>query len=87
MPFMLTPWTFKMFYGIICDTVRIPFIQSFQLAPRRGYLLIFSMIQFICLMIFGLFEFEDYMVRVWLLWVTSLCGAFMDVVIDGICCV
>merc|ERR1719240_2203582 len=38
-------------------------------------------------MIFGLFEFEDYMVRVWLLWVTSLCGAFMDVVIDGICCV
>ena len=87
MAFLLTPWDFKFFYGLVCDTVRIPFIQSFQAAPRRGYILIFSFIQFGCLISSGLWVFENYQWLVVLFWMSSLCGAFMDVVIDGICCV
>lgn len=87
MAFILTPWEFKFFYGIICDTVRIPLVKSFQIAPRRGYILIFSILQFSCLMVSGLAVFKDYSVLMWLFWVNSLCGAFMDVVIDGITCV
>ena len=29
MTFILLPWDFKVFYGVICDTVRVPFVKTF----------------------------------------------------------
>ena len=29
MSFVMAPWDFKVLYGIVCDTVRIPFVKSF----------------------------------------------------------
>lgn len=39
--FIISPWDFKVFYGIISDTVRLPYFKS---GPKRGYLILFSMI-------------------------------------------
>ena len=81
------PWNFKIIYGFICDTVRLPISQSFIEGPRRAYLLIFSAIEIICLLLAVFVDFQDYRVLVALFFVVSLCMAFSDTVIDGICCV
>ena len=81
------PWNCKIIFGVICDTVRLPISNSFIEAPRRGYLLIFSIIEVICLLTAVFVEFEDHRVLVGLFFIVSLCMAFSDTVIDGICCV
>lgn len=87
MTFVSIPWDYKVIYGVICDSVKIKCVRSFKMAPRRGYLLIFSAIQACCLLLSGIFHFQNYHVLMWLFFTCSLCGAFMDTVIDGICCV
>lgn len=87
MAFVNTPSNFKILYGVLCDIVRIPFIKSFALAPRRGWILIFSTIQLACLLTVGLSDFKSYKVLMWLYWINYLCVSFNNVVIDGITCV
>ena len=48
------PWDFKILYGIIADTVRLPCIPSAYKAPRRAYLMLFAFIQFCVLLTSGL---------------------------------
>ena len=81
--FMLFPWDFKILYGVICDTLSLP---GFSKSPKRGYILLFSIVQFICLFMSGAYVFESSVTLVNLFFVSSLAGAFMDVVIDGITC-
>jgi hypothetical protein len=82
--FIIMPWDFKIFYGIICDTIKIPFYNA---GPKRGYLIIFSTLQCILLLMVGLFQFENPSAVINLVFMCSFCGAFMDVVIDGITCI
>ena len=39
--FIMFPWDFKILYGIICDTVKLPFFSD---SPKRGYLMLFALI-------------------------------------------
>lgn len=82
--FIFLPWDFKILYGIICDTVRPP---GFQSSPRRGYLIYQSIFQGVLLLVVGLYEFKTAAWVVNLLMVFSISSAFLDAVINGICCV
>ena len=42
MALVMTPWDFKVIYGIIADTVRLPCFDTFLAAPRRAYLMLFA---------------------------------------------
>ena len=44
MAFIMLPWDFKILYGILADTVKLPFFSTFKRAPRRAYILIFAFI-------------------------------------------
>ena len=77
----MIPWDFKLVYGIICDTVIIP---KFEESPKRGYMIIWGTIQVAALLIIATFVFETYKPMMYLLFVVSISGAFMDVVVDGI---
>ena len=74
----------KIFYGIICDTVKLP---GFGSGPKRGYILVFAVVQVIVLTTSGIVEFDSKYTLINMFFVASLCGAFMDCVIDGINCV
>ena len=84
MAVIIIPWDFKILYGIICDTIVMP---CFKKGPRRGWLIIFSLIQTIFLMCAGTYQWKSSSTLVWIFIICSLCGAFMDSVIDGITCV
>ena len=58
MAFIMFPWDFKILYGIISDTVKLPFSNSFQRAPRRAYIMIFAIVQSLCLFSSGAYEFN-----------------------------
>ena len=78
-------WDFKIFFGIIADTMKLPLGSSFNKAPRRGYIIILSIIQAICLLFAAFYKFKDKYSFVFLFFMVSFCSCFMDVVIDGIC--
>jgi hypothetical protein len=80
---MLFPWDFKILYGVICDTLSLP---KFEKSPKRGYILLFSIIQFVSLFLSGAYVFEKSVTLINMFFISSLAGAFMDVVIDGITC-
>lgn len=85
--FIMFPWDFKILYGIICDTVKLPFFAD---SPKRGYLMLFALLQGTCLAVAGANQFpgeDGGATLVWLFFVCSLCGAFMDCVIDGVTCI
>jgi hypothetical protein len=82
--FVLLPWDFKILYGITCDTIALP---GFKDAPKKGYLILFSTIQCFCLFWAGIYQFESWYSIPPLFFMCSLCGAFMDVVIDGLSCI
>ena len=82
--FIMSSWDIKIIYGIIVDVFKLP---GFSNGPKRGYILIFSLVQMICLLLAGLFKFESSVTLVNMFFVISLAGAFMDTVIDGINCV
>ena len=81
---ILFPWDFKILYGIMADTVSLGFFRD---TPRRGWLLIFSFIQTLCLISSAVYVFETYRPLMYFFFACSLCGAFMDTVIDGVTCV
>ena len=54
---MVMPWDFKVAYGIIGDTIKIPFF--FKDSPKRGYIVICSLIQATLLFWSAFYIFED----------------------------
>ena len=42
MTFVLIAWDFKILFGIVTDTVKLPFGVSFNKAPRRGYIILLA---------------------------------------------
>ena len=42
--YVMIIWDFKVLFGIITDTVKLPLGQSFNKAPRRGYIILLSFI-------------------------------------------
>ena len=84
MTFIYLPWDFKIIYGIMADTVRPP---GFSTSPRRGYLVYMSLLQEILLISVGLFKFKTAGWVVNLIMVSNISSAFLDAVINGICCV
>ena len=79
--FIILPWDFKVLYGVISDTIPIPGLAH---ASKKGYLILFSTVQFVCLLMAAAVDFSSAEVLIHLFFTCSLCGAFMDVVIDGI---
>ena len=82
--FIMLPWDFKILYGITCDTIRLPFMSD---SPKKGYLMFFAIIQCSCLAYAGFFEIQSWLNVTYIFFTCSLCGAFMDVVIDGLVCI
>ncbi|CDW81496.1 UNKNOWN [Stylonychia lemnae] len=72
------PWSFKIFYGLIADNV--PILGS----RRRSYLVLNGLLYFISLVILSLNLISDYFLITLLLTITSLNGAFTDVVVDAL---
>ena len=87
MTFVLIAWDFKILFGIITDTVKLPLGATFNKAPRRGYIMLLAFIQAVCLLVAAFYKFEDKMYFFWLFFTVAFCSCFMDVVIDGICCI
>ena len=81
MTFITTPWDVKILYGIISDTVKLPFFAE---APKKGYIILFSLINVICLACNGLITYESSKPLMMIFFVSNVCGAFTDCVIDGI---
>ena len=79
--FIMFPWDFKILYGIICDTIKLPF---FSQSPKRGYIILFAAIQCSVLFASASTVFENYETLELMFFIASMCGAFMDVVIDGL---
>jgi hypothetical protein len=77
----MIPWEFKLLYGIICDTVLLP---GYERSPKKGYMICMGVLQSIALLFVASIEFNNYLVFMYLITLVSFCGAFMDVVIDGI---
>jgi len=44
MTYVMISWDFKVLFGIIADTVKLPLGKSFNNAPRRGYIILLSFI-------------------------------------------
>lgn len=82
--FITLPWDFKILYGIICDTMALP---GFKKSPRRGYLIFHSIFQGSILLTVGLYKFATAGWVINLLMIFSISSAFLDAVINGICCV
>jgi len=72
------PWTIKIVYGWISDN--IPIFGS----RRKSYIIICSILQFTALMLMSLFSDTDYRLAVFLLTVTSMTGATIDVISDSL---
>ena len=87
MTFVFIPWDFKILFGIITDTVKLPLGASFNKAPRRGYIMLLAFIQAVCLLVAAFYKFEYKIYFFWLFFTVAFCSCFMDVVIDGICCI
>lgn len=82
--FITLPWNLKIFYGIVSDTIPVPFFKG---ASKKGYLFVFSVVQTICLLLAAIVDFESSEVLLYIFFICSLCGAFMDVVIYGVACI
>ena len=81
---ILFPWNFKILYGIVSDTASF---SCFEGGSKRVLLITFSFVQLVSLVLICLFNFESSQTLLYLIVCCSLCGAFLDVVIDGITCV
>ena len=82
--YILFPWNFKIFYGIISDTMAIPGTSK---AKNKGYLIFFSVVQLIALLFISFKDYESSDSLLFLLIIVSFSGAFLDVVVDGVSCI
>lgn len=80
---LIFPWDFKILYGIIADTIQLPF---FPKGTRKGWIVIFSFLETLFLLWVASYQFST---SVWvtnIFFMISLCSAFMDTTIDAITC-
>ena len=84
MAFNILPWDFKLFYGIIADTVVLP---CFKKESRKGWIIIFSLVVLVCMLFVLLMEIESSRIFGIIFFTVSISTAFMDTTIDAITCV
>ena len=71
------PWSFKIFYGIICDSVAICG------SSKRSYVVLMGLFQTLALLIVPIFPGMTAADVMWVTTVYSIGGAFMEVVCQG----
>lgn len=81
---IFTPWDFKIYFGIIADTVKIP---GFKKQSKKAYLMLFTMLECIVLLIAASVKFESYLSLLKIFFVVGLCSGFNDVIVDGLNCI
>ena len=74
-------WSVKILYGLISDNLPIAGTK------RKSYVIIMGLLQFISLLSVYVFEISHALSVALLLSVTSMCIAFINVVVDAIVCV
>jgi hypothetical protein len=72
------PWSVKILYGIVSDNV--PIFGS----KRKSYVVIMGLLQFVSLIVVFLFEVKDEKYVTALLFMASLSGAYLDVLVDAL---
>ena len=72
------PWTIKLIYGLLSDNVPILGYK------RKSYVVIMGMMQFLALLSFFIFEFTDEWAITLCLFLSSMSGAFLDVLVDAL---
>ena len=72
------PWSIKLFYGMFSDNV--PIFGS----KRKSYVVILGLLQFLSLLPMVIFEIESPKVVSGLLFLSSLSGAYLDVIVDAL---
>ena len=81
MSIVMLPWSVKIIYGLISDNV--PLFGS----KRKSYVVLMGLIEFISLISIYVFEIKHGFSVAMLLCATSLCLAFINVVVDAIMCI
>jgi hypothetical protein len=74
----MLPWIFKLFYGAMSDT--IPIFGS----RKRWWMIIMGLIQFCSLYYAATGKIKDVETMTFYLTFSTLAGAFMDVIVDGL---
>lgn len=72
------PWSIKLLYGLLSDNV--PIYGS----KRRSYILMMGFLQFASLLAVFLFELKDEKIITFLMFLASLSGAYLDVLVDAL---
>jgi hypothetical protein len=81
MSLIMLPWSVKILYGLISDNVPIFGYR------RKSYVIMMGFIQSISLLCIYSFEIKNGFAIVCYLGTTSLCLAFVNVVVDAIMCI
>lgn len=71
------PWSIKLFYGLISDNVPI------WGSKRKSYVVMMGALQFISLALIFVLEPQDPNLITFLLFCSSLTGAYLDVIVDA----
>ena len=72
------PWSIKLIYGLMSDNV------SIMCYKRKSYVIIMGMLQFMALFSLFIFELENEWIITLCLFLSSLSGAFLDVLVDAL---
>jgi len=72
------PWSIKLLYGLLSDNV--PMFGS----KRRSYVVLMGLFQFLSLLLVFLFELQDEKVITFMVFLASLSGAYLDVLVDAL---
>ena len=72
------PWSIKLLYGLVSDNV--PLLGS----KRRAYVIVMGALQFLSLFICFFFEVSNTNLLTALLFLSSLSGAYLDVIVDAL---
>ena len=75
--YIALPWTLKLLYGMICDSV--PLCGS----RKKSYIIVLSLVQFFCAVAIAWYAKKDYKMVVLFNIIMTFSQGFMDVVIDG----
>ena len=76
--FISLPWSVKLLYGLLSDN--LPLCGS----RRKSYVVLMGLLQFLSLWCVFAFEVQNAMAVAGLLFVTSLTGAYLDVLVDAL---
>ena len=72
------PWSIKLVYGLLSDNV------AMFGSKRRSYVVLMGLLQFISLLAVFLFELKDERIITFMVFLASLSGAYLDVLVDAL---